>query len=84
MLTRGTALALTALLLWYFVGEGVLPVVLREPGISRWTPTGLATTLIDPASQQVITVLANGAALLGYTAALSAAAAWTFLQRDPD
>jgi hypothetical protein len=28
MLTRGTALALTALLLWYFVGEAVLPVIL--------------------------------------------------------
>jgi hypothetical protein len=84
MLTRGTALALTALLLWYFVGEGVLPVVLREPGISRWTPTGVASTLIDPASQQVPTVLASGAALLGYAAVFSAAAAWTFLQRDPD
>ena len=84
ILTRGTALALTALLLWYFVGEGVLPVVLREPGLSRWTPTGLANTLIDPASQQVTTVLATGAALLGYAAVFSAAAAWTFLQRDPD
>jgi hypothetical protein len=84
MLTRGTALALTALLLWYFIGEGVLPIVLREPGISRWTPTGVATTLMDPASQQVTTVLASGAALLGYAAVFSAAAAWTFLQRDPD
>lgn len=84
MLTRGTALALTALLLWYFVGEGVLPVVLREPGISRWTPTGVATTLVDPASQQATTVLTSGAALFGYAAVFSAAAAWMFLQRDPD
>jgi ABC-2 type transport system permease protein len=84
MLTRGTALALTALLLWYFVGEAVLPVVLRAPSISNWTPTGVATTLIDPASQQVATVLANGAALFGYAAMFSAAAAWMFLRRDPD
>ena len=84
MLTRGTALALTALLLWYFVGEGVLPVVLRQPEISRWTPTGVATTLVDPASQQMTTILASGAALLAYAAVFSAAAAWTFHQRDPD
>jgi ABC-2 type transport system permease protein len=84
MLTRGTALALTALLLWYFVGEAVLPVVLRQPGISNWTPTGVATTIIDPASQQLATVIASGAALFGYTATFSAAAAWMFLRRDPD
>jgi ABC-2 type transport system permease protein len=84
MLTRGTALPLTALLLWYFVGEAVLPVVLRQPGISDWTPTGVATTLIDPASQQTATVLASGAALFGYAAVFSAAAAGMFLQRDPD
>ena len=52
--------------------------------MSRWTPTGVASTLIDPASQQVSTILASGAALLGYAAVFSAAAAWTFLQRDPD
>jgi hypothetical protein len=84
MLTRGTALALTALLLWYFVGEGVLPVVLRQPGISDWTPTGVATTLVDPAAHQVTTVLASGAALVGYAAVFSVAAAVMFLQRDPD
>jgi hypothetical protein len=84
MLTRGTALALTALLLWYFVGEALLPVVLRQPGISDWTPSGLATRLIDPATGQVTTILASGAALVGYAAAFSALAAWMFLQRDPD
>jgi hypothetical protein len=83
MLTRGTALALTALLLWYFVGEAVLPVILRQPGISDWTPTGVATTLIHPASEQVTAVLASGAALVGYAAVFSAAA-WMFVQRDPD
>jgi ABC-2 type transport system permease protein len=84
LLTRGTALALTGLLLWYFVGEAVLPVVLRQPGISHWTPNGVATTIIDPASHQFATVLTSGAALFGYTALFSAAAAWMFLQRDPD
>lgn len=84
MLTRGTALALTALLLWYFVGQGVLPVILRQPALAHWTPNGVATTLIDPAARELATVLASGAALIGYTAVFSAAAAWTFLRRDPD
>lgn len=84
MLARGTALAISALLLWYFVGEAVLPVVLRRPGISDWTPTGVATTLTDPASHQLATVLASGAGLLGYVVLFSGAAAWMFLQRDPD
>ena len=84
MLTRGTALALTALLLWYFVGEAVLPVVSRQPNIGHWTPTGAATTLIDPASAPVTTVLASGAALFGYAAVFLAAATWMFLRRDPD
>jgi ABC-2 type transport system permease protein len=84
MLARGTALAISALLLWYFVGEAVLPVLLRQPGISNWTPTGVATTLVDPASQELATVVASGAGLLGYAAIFSAAATWMFLRRDPD
>ncbi|HYO41167.1 MAG TPA: hypothetical protein VER39_16085 [Nocardioidaceae bacterium] len=84
MLARGTALALTALLLWYFVGEALLPVVLREPGIGDWTPTGVATTLVDPAAHQVSTILASGLALIGYAVVFTSAAAWMFLHRDPD
>jgi hypothetical protein len=82
MLTRSTALALTALLLWRFVGEGVLPIVLRRPGISDWTPTGVAQTLVG-SEAQVGTVLASGALLLGYTALVMGAAGVAFLRRDP-
>ena len=82
MLTRSTALALTVLLLWRFVGEGVLPVVLRSPGISDWTPSGVAQTLVG-AEAQVGTMLASGALLLGYAALVMAAAGVVFLRRDP-
>ena len=82
MLTRSTAFALTALLLWRFVGEEVLPMVLRRPGISDWTPSGVAQTLVG-AEAQVGTMLASGALLLGYTALVMVAAGVTFVRRDP-
>lgn len=82
MLTRSTALALTALLLWRFVGEGILPIVLRRPGISDWTPSGVAETLVG-SEAQAGTLLASGALLLAYTAAVMVAAGATFLRRDP-
>ena len=82
MLTRSTAFALTALLLWRFVGEGVLPIVLRRPGIADWTPSGVAQTLVG-AEAQVGTVLASGALLLGYAALVMGAAGVVFLRRDP-
>jgi ABC-2 type transport system permease protein len=48
IMTRSTALAVTAVLLWRFVGEGLLPVVLSPHGeaISRWTPTGAGRALV--------------------------------------
>jgi hypothetical protein len=82
MLTRSTAFALTALLLWRFVGEEVLPIVLRRPGISEWTPSGVAETLVG-SDAAVGTILASGALLLGYTAFMMVAAGVTFQRRDP-
>lgn len=82
MLTRSTALALTTLLLWRFVAEGILPVVLRRPGISDWTPSGAANTLAGPVDRAVVAA-GGGLLLVGYVAAVAAAAAWTFCRRDP-
>jgi ABC-2 type transport system permease protein len=82
MLTRSTALALTTLLLWRFVGEGVLPVVLRRPVVSDWTPTGVARTVVAP-WHDVAPALGSGAVLVGYVAVVVAAAALVFLRRDP-
>lgn len=82
MLTRSTAFALTALLLWRFVGEVVVPIVLRRPGIADWTPSGVAQTLVG-SEASAGTVLASGVLLLGYTALLMVAAGVTFQRRDP-
>lgn len=82
MLTRSTALALTTLLLWRFVGEGILPVVLRRPGVSDWTPTGVAGTVVAP-WHDVAGALFSGAVLVGYVSVVVLAAAVVFLRRDP-
>ena len=82
MLTRSTALALTTLLLWRFVGEGVLPVITRQPGISEWTPSGAARAIVHPVGQ-TLSAPAGGLLLLGYVTLVAAAATWTFHHRDP-
>lgn len=82
MLTRSTALALTTLLLWRFVGEGILPVVLRRPEISTWTPSGVARTVVSP-WHDVLTSAESAAVLLGYVVLVTAAATVLFLRRDP-
>jgi ABC-2 type transport system permease protein len=82
LLTRSTALALTTLLLWRFVGEGILPVVLRRPGMSEWTPSGVARTVVSP-WHDLTTAFGSGALLVGYVVLVAAAAAVMFLRRDP-
>ena len=46
MLTRSTAIALVALLLWRFVVEGVVPSVMRDPGLARWLPSRAADAVL--------------------------------------
>jgi ABC-2 type transport system permease protein len=82
MLTRSTALALTTLLLWRFVGEGILPVVSRRPEISAWTPSGVARTVVEPWGD-VLRTVGSASILLGYVVLVAAAAAVVFLRRDP-
>jgi ABC-2 type transport system permease protein len=82
LLTRSTALALVVVLLWRFVGEGVVPVLLRDPGAYAWTPSGAADALVSSGGDSLPAV---GAALLLalYVLALCAAAASLFVRRDP-
>jgi hypothetical protein len=81
ILTRSTALAISAVLLWRFVGEGLLPQMTGHPEITRWTPLG-ATNALDglPGLLPVW-----GAALLfvGYSALVWLSAAAVFIRRDP-
>jgi ABC-2 type transport system permease protein len=84
VLTRSIAIAVTALLLWRFVGEGLLPVVLSGYGVgdsvSRWTPTGAATALVRGGG---LPVWEAALAFTAYTGVMCAAAVLLFTRRDP-
>ena len=82
VLTRSTAAAIAAILLWRFVGEGILPAVLHNDGLTRWTPNGAAGALVGLGAHPLAPAAA-GLLLTGYTAAISAVAAALFLRRDP-
>ncbi len=82
VLTRSTAAAIAAVLLWRFVGEGILPVLLREDGLTRWTPNGVAGGLVGLAAHPLVP-WAAGLMLSGYAAAVCGVAAILFLRRDP-
>jgi ABC-2 type transport system permease protein len=82
ILTRSTALALAAVLLWRFVGEGLVPVVLSPHGaaISRWTPTGAGRVLVGaPGLPAVMAALVVAA----FVSAMCTLAAVLFTRHDP-
>ena len=82
MLTRSTAIAIGAVLLWRFVGEGILPALLHHDGVTRWTPNGTAGALIG-IGDHPLAPWAAALLLSGYTAAICGLAAVLFLRRDP-
>jgi len=82
VLTRSTAAAIAAVLLWRFVGEGVLPVVLRDDGLTRWTPSGTAGALVGLGANP-LAPWAAALMLAGYATAVCGVAALLFLHRDP-
>lgn len=82
VLTRSIAIAIAAVLLWRFVGEGVLPVVIGGDEIGQWTPTSLADSVIGIGSTSV-TPWAAGLALAAYTVVVCGLATVLFLRRDP-
>jgi len=82
VLTRGTAAAIAAVLLWRFVGEGILPALFHNDGLTRWTPNGAAGALVGLGAHPFAPAAA-GLLLTGYIAAIAAVAAALFLRRDP-
>ena len=82
LLTRSTALALTTVLIWKFVLEGIVPVVLRNPGLSDWLPSGAAQAAIGAGGADMSAVQGL-VVVVGYTAVLAALAAVSFVRRDP-
>jgi ABC-2 type transport system permease protein len=82
VLTRSIAAAIGAVLLWRFVGEGILPALLREDGMTRWTPNGAAGALVGLGAHP-LAPSAAGLVLSGYAVAVCGVAAVLFLRRDP-
>jgi ABC-2 type transport system permease protein len=82
VLTRSTAAAIAAVLLWRFVGEGILPALLRQDGLTRWTPNGAAGALVGLGTHP-LAPWAAGLMLASYAATVCGVAAVLFLRRDP-
>jgi ABC-2 type transport system permease protein len=82
VLTRSTAAAVGAVLLWRFVGEGILPALLHHDGVTRWTPNGTAGALIG-IGDHPLALWAAAPLLFGYAAAICGLAAVLFSRLDP-
>jgi hypothetical protein len=74
--------ALSALLLWRFVGEVLLPIVTRHPGLGHWLPSGAGDAVVGLGGQGRLSAAAGLALVLAYTGGVCAAAAASFLRRD--
>ena len=83
VLTRSTAAAITAVLLWRFVGEVLVPMLTRNPELSRWTPSGAANALVGLGGMDVLPIVTAAVLLLGYTAVICGTAGALFMRSDP-
>jgi ABC-2 type transport system permease protein len=70
-LLRNTAAALGATLVWAFIIEGIIPIVIAQPHLTSWLPSGAIReiTSSDTAAGQLMPVAA-AAVLVAYAAAL--------------
>jgi len=88
LLVRNQAVAMTVALLWYFVVERILPMVLRAPDATDWLPRGAADAfarLGDPAGGSGAGSLPpwlGGAVLVAYAAGLAGVATVALVRRD--
>jgi ABC-2 type transport system permease protein len=81
LLLRNTAAALGLALMWAFVVEGILPVLIRAPSMVRWLPEAAANAVLHSAT----TTLPAGAALtvlIGYAAVLATGGAIVTTRRE--
>jgi ABC-2 type transport system permease protein len=81
MLTRSTAIALVALLLWRFVLEGIIPSLITHPDLRPWLPSGAADALLF-GRDQLLPPLGGALIFAGYAAILTVAGAWMFTRWD--
>jgi ABC-2 type transport system permease protein len=84
LLLRNTAAALGLALMWAFVIEGILPMLIRAPSIVRWLPEAAANAVLHGTSATPATLPAGAAlaALAGYVVALAASGAIVTIRRE--
>ena len=84
LLLRNTAAALGLALMWAFVIEGILPVLIRAPGVVRWLPEATANAVLHGASATATTLPAAAAlaVLTGYAVVLATGGAIVTTRRE--
>ena len=84
LLLRNTTAALGLALMWAFVIEGILPVLIRAPGVVRWLPEASANAVLHGASATATTLPAGAAlaVLAGYGAVLATGGALVTTRRE--
>lgn len=81
-LLRSTTAAVGVTLMWAFVIEGIVPVVLRTPEMATWLPRGAIQDLFSAQTTTQLSLVTAGALIVGYAAALVAAAALLDRRRE--
>ena len=84
LLLRNTAAALGLALMWAFVVEGILPVLIHAPGVVRWLPEATANAVLHGASATATTLPAAAAlaVLAGYAVVLATGGAIVTTRRE--
>jgi ABC-2 type transport system permease protein len=84
LLLRNTAAALGLALMWAFVIEGILPVLIHAPGVVRWLPEASANAVLRGASATTTTLPAAAAlaVLAGYVVVLATGGALVTTRRE--
>jgi ABC-2 type transport system permease protein len=84
LLLRNTAAALGLALMWAFVVEGIVPALMRAPGMVRWLPEAAANAVLHGAPPAATTLSAGVAltVLAGYVAVLAGAGAALTARRE--
>ena len=78
------AAALGLALMWAFVIEGILPVLIHAPGMIRWLPEATASAVLHGASATATTLPAAAAlaVLTGYAVVLATGGAIVTTRRE--
>jgi hypothetical protein len=74
-LLRSATAAIGVTLMWAFVVEGIVPMVSRTPEMAAWLPRGAIQDLLSAQTTTQLSLGTAGALIVGYAAALVAAAA---------